>query len=187
MDDSDVARFWSKVDKDGPVPPHRPDLGPCWLWRGHIDRYGYFWLDGKNVKAHRVAWFLATGEWPKPWALHHCDNPPCVNNEGHIWTGTHADNMRDAASKGRLVVPPKDAAWLASRPRGERHQNSKLTAEKADAIRSLHAAGWSKNGLARRFHVSEKLIYDVVLGRAWSVTEAFGAPGQEVGDVAKPG
>src|SRR5690349_18540768 len=25
-------RFWTKVDRYGPVSEHRPDLGPCWLW-----------------------------------------------------------------------------------------------------------------------------------------------------------
>lgn len=25
-------RFWAKVDKNGPMPEGRPDLGPCWLW-----------------------------------------------------------------------------------------------------------------------------------------------------------
>ncbi len=23
-------RLWSKVHKEGPVPGHRPELGPCW-------------------------------------------------------------------------------------------------------------------------------------------------------------
>ena len=26
-----AERFWAKVNKDGPVPEHRPDLGPCWI------------------------------------------------------------------------------------------------------------------------------------------------------------
>src|SRR4051812_27991288 len=28
-------RFWSKVNKDGPVV--RSDLGPCWIWTGALD------------------------------------------------------------------------------------------------------------------------------------------------------
>ena len=27
-----MKRFWSKVNKAGSVPPHRPELGPCWVW-----------------------------------------------------------------------------------------------------------------------------------------------------------
>ena len=30
--------FWSKVDKDGPIPEFRPDLGPCWLWTGYVHK-----------------------------------------------------------------------------------------------------------------------------------------------------
>lgn len=25
-----VARFWFYVDKNGAIPAHAPDLGPCW-------------------------------------------------------------------------------------------------------------------------------------------------------------
>lgn len=28
------ARFWALVDRDGPIPSYRPELGPCWLWLG---------------------------------------------------------------------------------------------------------------------------------------------------------
>lgn len=57
-------RFWSKVDKNGPVPEHRPDLGPCWLWTASIDHAGYgrFSLGVKNDEyAHRVGYWLETG------------------------------------------------------------------------------------------------------------------------------
>src|SRR6266511_811984 len=32
------ARFWKKVNKNGPVPPLRPELGPCWLHEGAPDK-----------------------------------------------------------------------------------------------------------------------------------------------------
>lgn len=53
-----AERFWSKVNKSGPVPIARPDLGPCWLWTGHrtTKGYGAFWLDGHKVQAHRFAY-----------------------------------------------------------------------------------------------------------------------------------
>src|SRR5689334_9990705 len=58
-----AERFWCKVDKNGPIPAHRPDLGPCWLWIGAIFRttgYGQF----ERSTAHRWAWFLTYGEEP---------------------------------------------------------------------------------------------------------------------------
>lgn len=54
-------RFWAKVDKNGPVPVARPDLGPCWVWTASKDRYGYgqFRIGGhvgSLVRAHRYAY-----------------------------------------------------------------------------------------------------------------------------------
>ena len=35
--DERKCRFYENVNKDGPVPAHRPDLGPCWVWTGPVD------------------------------------------------------------------------------------------------------------------------------------------------------
>ena len=38
---TEQARFWSRVNKDGPVPEKQPDLGPCWLWTAGLNSAGY--------------------------------------------------------------------------------------------------------------------------------------------------
>ncbi len=90
---SDGERFWSRVEKtDG-----------CWLWRGHCDRLGYgqFWLGPGHTSAHRAAWILTNGFIPDGLnVLHTCDNCRCVR-PGHLFLGTHLDNMRDMVTKGR--------------------------------------------------------------------------------------
>lgn len=59
-------RFWAKVNKDGPVPAHRPELGPCWIWTGSPSGagYGQFHPARVSVGAHRFAWDLLVGSIP---------------------------------------------------------------------------------------------------------------------------
>lgn len=89
-------RFWSKVDRDGPIPDFAPHLGPCWLWTAKRDTYGYasFWFDGANVGGHRFAW-LHIANRVIPGGLHldhlcrirHCTNPD------HLEVVTVAQNV----------------------------------------------------------------------------------------------
>lgn len=116
-------RVREKIDENGPIPPHRPELGPCSVWTGGVSRAGYGRLvvsrGGKKrfLIVSRVVWELANGPIPDGLhVLHHCDNPPCVRLS-HLWLGTDGDNMRDCAAKGRTSgqAHPETAA------RGERH------------------------------------------------------------------
>lgn len=75
----------------------------CWIWTGQMSdkNYGKMKL-GREQYAHRVAFVLFVGPIaPKDHVLHRCDNPPCVNPD-HLFLGSHADNMKDSAVKGRM-------------------------------------------------------------------------------------
>ena len=75
-------RFWKKVDNTGPIPPHRPDLGRCWIWTGARGRvgHGYFGLNNGSVLAHRWAYEYLIGPIPATLTLDHlCRTPPCVH------------------------------------------------------------------------------------------------------------
>lgn len=77
-----AERFWSKVDRGGPVPACRPDLGQCWIWMGAVKAagYGVFRDAGQGpILAHRFAY--ATFLLPIPATLtidHLCRNSRCV-------------------------------------------------------------------------------------------------------------
>lgn len=102
-----AERFEQSVDKNGPIPAHCPELGPCHIWIGFIsrtNRYGQFTmrLEGRtrstSCLTHRVAFFLKHGRWPYPSALHHCDNRACVRWE-HIYEGTQFSNVADMIAR----------------------------------------------------------------------------------------
>lgn len=92
--DALAARLWAKVDKDGPVPSHRPDLGPCWVWTASTAA-GYGQLGGKGgfKLAHRIAYELTHGPIPEGMTLDHlCRVRHCVNPL-HLEVVTRVENI----------------------------------------------------------------------------------------------
>ena len=85
------VRFWLRVRADD-------SLDGCWLWTGLQDKDGYGQMrrnkrpgeqKGRMVKAARFAWEMENGPMPDGmFALHRCDNPPCVR-PSHIYPGLH--------------------------------------------------------------------------------------------------
>jgi hypothetical protein len=78
-----MRRFWRKVNKDGSLPVHRPDLGPCWIWEAGKNSHGYGEFTPNSTtraKAHRFAWELLHGPIPSGLQTDHlCLNRACVN------------------------------------------------------------------------------------------------------------
>lgn len=73
-------RFWRHVDKNGPVPSHAPELGPCWLWMsGKMNSgYGTFGTggrEGKNVGAHRWSYEHFVKPIPEGYEVDHICHP----------------------------------------------------------------------------------------------------------------
>ena len=178
MDSKTLARFWSKVDKNGPTPAHCPELGPCWVWTAASmpGGYGAFRIvPSRLVRAHRVSWEIAYAR-PVPaglLVLHSCDNPPCVN-PAHLFIGSYKDNMQDAARKGRLNFPPHvrargDRSGARLHPerlaRGEAHGNAKLT---ESLVRRIRTAVGEQRQIAKKFGVCQATVSQIRRRVRWA-------------------
>jgi len=103
------ARFWKKVNKNGPVPPLRPELGPCWLHEGAPDKAtGYVRCEINRVRdyVHRFVYRALVEPIPEGKEIdHRCHNadPSCPSdasclhrrcaNPDHLEAVTHRENM----------------------------------------------------------------------------------------------
>lgn len=133
----------------------------CWPWVGTRAKNGYALMSwqGETLRVSHLVFTAHHGQPPppeKPFVLHTCDNPPCVNPK-HLWAGTARDNVQDMIRKGR------DA-----RPHGERHPKAKLTAKQVRAIRLDAAAGVSKKLLVLNYHISRNVINGVLDRTRWA-------------------
>lgn len=98
-----VDRFWAKVDRNGPVPAYRPDLGSCWIWTGAISQNGYgsAWHPDRArvVSAHRMAYEIVYGSVrPKSHIDHLCRVVACVNP-------THLEEVTPSQNAKRGIFP----------------------------------------------------------------------------------
>lgn len=157
-------RFAAKVNKNGPVPAHRPDLGPCHLWTGATNERGYGIIqlgrgkDEGTALAHRVSFLLEFGVWPAKCRLHYCDNPPCVRTS-HTFDGSRADNVADAIEKGRHVFPEVR--------RGEQNNKARLTEALVLEIRMRVALGENQYAVAADLGVSQATVWRVAHKKVW--------------------
>ena len=167
-------RYWAKVSRGG--------ANECWEWtasRRVRTGYGQFWFGGRMQLAHRMAWELTHGSVPSGiCVLHGCDNRGCCN-PGHLFLGTHADNMADMTAKGRQASGDRNGARIHPErlARGERHGRAKLTAEDVRWMRWAYAdRRYTHRRLAELYGVSQTAVRLALGGRSWSETRTAGRP-----------
>jgi len=89
-----AARFWARVD--------RGIDADCWEWTGTTRQNGYGCLtrEGRNVRAHRVAYELERGPIPDGLVLDHlCRNRACCN-PAHLEAVTQQVNILRGVGAG---------------------------------------------------------------------------------------
>lgn len=136
-------------------------MTPCieTTWLRDKDGYGHGTRGGKSWRAHRWAWTQKHGPIPASMlVLHHCDNPPCINDE-HLFLGDSAANMADMAAKGRSTLGYRhDPANLL---RGERHPNAKLSDQD---VLDLRASTEPRKVLAERYGIHPMTVSKIRAG-----------------------
>lgn len=140
-------------------------MDECWEWQGtrRRDGYGVVYVDGRQRRAHRVAYEQAYGPIPAGRSVcHRCDNPPCVR-PSHLFVATQADNLADMRGKGRHFSP-----FRGQVQRGATNRNAKLTEEAVLTIRRLAEEGMLQRDIAARFGIDRANVSHIVRRKSWA-------------------
>ena len=131
-----IEDFWNYVDKSG----------DCWIWQGRKDKdgYGWWWLNGKNVRPHRIAVELDGRQIVAPNVSRHlCNVRDCVNPK-HIVVGTQKENVQDQLRLGT-------------------HAGLKYSDELVQKIRDEYEAGnIGQRKLSQKYGVSKSQVQMIV-------------------------
>lgn len=159
--ESDRARFWAKVDKNGPVPSHDPSIGSCWIWTAarFSNGYGAFRLGPKQRRAHVVSYEWAVGPVPSGQQVQHACNVKACVNPAHLSLGDQKRNIEYALSLGRMASGVRSGMHT--------HGLTKLSDSDVTEIRRLAGLGVFQEDLANQFGVTQTMISRIILGRAW--------------------
>jgi len=156
-----INRFWnkSKIPKDY-------EIG-CWVWIACKDKdgYGFFRLNGKNIRAHRFVYEYYKGIIPSnTLVLHSCDNTSCISPY-HLFLGTNQDNMLDKVQKQRC-----------NSKHGEECHYSKLSENDVICILEGIQNGKFTNihSITNTYNISHNPIHDILNGKSWkNITKQY--------------
>jgi HNH endonuclease len=141
----------------------------CWEWPFHLRKDGYadVRFEGKKQLVHRVSYRLFVGSVDDERKIcHRCDNRSCFRSD-HLFEGTQAENVRDAANKKRMRAP-----------RGAANNHAKLSESQVAAIRREYQKGVLHHGslyVGMKYGVSSSAVLNIVNGKSWRHLAQLGA------------
>ena len=158
-----AAKNWRDFSIEERVAQHLDPPDPvtgCIEWNGRKTPkmgYGRIVINGVAQVVHRVMWEVRHGPIPEGMlVLHHCDNPPCCNDE-HLFLGTYQDNTDDMIAKGR-----------SPDVKGSKNGFHKLSDEEVIEVKRLISCGQKIQVIADRFKVTKSAISDIKRKKRWS-------------------
>lgn len=147
--ETEEDNFWKRAIHEKRIV--RPDLGECWETVRDRMQFSY---KNKHIVGHRIAYCIAYGDIPDGNVVRHkCDNAKCIN-PSHLELGTHEDNMKDRAERGRTC-------------RGAKHHSAKLTDELAMEIYNLRGTQ-SLTETARQYSITKQSVSKLWKRTSWT-------------------
>lgn len=147
--------FWVRVDKSS-------GLMGCWPVAARLDAdgYGIVRYKGETWKAHRLAFFLATGAIDdEAFICHRCVGSRACCNPKHLYAGTPAQNT-------------EDRGWDGNDLQGERNHKAKITASDVREIRRRwQGRESSQSKMAREFGLTPAVVSKIVHRDTWKHIE----------------
>lgn len=133
------------------------DPDECWECNGTPSGEGYTTIrvGGYKFYAHRLAFFLFNGWWPRPNANHSCRGNRRCANPRHIYEGTQKQNMEDKILHGTSPV-------------GERNPGSVLNDDLVIEFRDRYRRGGvTMPDLEREVGIDSRVIGAALTGKTW--------------------
>ena len=111
----DTGRFFWLIDR-----PYKTRAGDE---AGHLNKRGYIEIryNHKTLNAHRIAWYLQTGEDPHGMTIDHVNGNRADNRFENLRIASHKENSRNRKKSGNKTSKYKGVYWY------KRHQKWKAT------------------------------------------------------------
>jgi hypothetical protein len=140
--------------------------GPKGIRRLQIDPKGYLYVGiGKErPRVHRLVCIAFHGEPPTKdsMALHGPDFNKANCQAANLRWGTSRDNAADLTKAGnRFYIPGRDQ-------RAHRNGHSKLDWDKVRKIRALRIKGYTQQGIADMFGITQVQVGNIVRNESWA-------------------